>query len=197
MPFSLIEYNKKHWKWFSTSARKRSFEIMFTKPKWTCGDAMETTRHSVFDNENFWTWACDQLKPIPGEQITLKNMWPQWVLHLSPQYSNVTLVSGYPFWQLFIDHNMDGPLAIKLKTVSVKILGTLYCLLAHPMLMHKIWWLAAINNTGRMSRQAKSKKKKQHWVEESHLFLSKTGVMTGHFKKILPAQQAIRARTLL
>ena len=27
----------------------------------------------------------------------LKNMSPQWV----------TLVSGYPFWQLSIDHNMD------------------------------------------------------------------------------------------
>ena len=121
--------------------RGHSRSIMFTKLKWTCGDAIETTRHSVFDNENFWTWACHQLKPITGERITLKNMWPQWVLHLSPQYSNVTLVSGHLFWQLFIDHNMDDPLAIKLKTVSVKIVGTLYCLLAHPMLMHKIWWV--------------------------------------------------------
>ena len=34
---------------------------------------------------------------------------PQWVVHLSPRYSHVTLVSGYPFciWQLSIDHNMD------------------------------------------------------------------------------------------
>ena len=27
--------------------------------------------------------------------------------NLSPWYSQVTLVSGYPFWQLSIDHNMD------------------------------------------------------------------------------------------
>ena len=26
--------------------------------------------------------------------------------NLSPQYSQVTLVGGYPFWQLSIDHNM-------------------------------------------------------------------------------------------
>ena len=38
----------------------------------------------------------------------LKNTSPQWVVHLSPQYSHVTLVSRYSFWQLSIDHNMDG-----------------------------------------------------------------------------------------
>ena len=56
---------------------------------------------------SLWTWACNQLKPTTGQQITLKNTTPQWVVQLSPQYSQVTLVSRYPFWQLSIDHNMD------------------------------------------------------------------------------------------
>ena len=34
-------------------------------------------------------------------------MSPQWVVHLNLWYSQVTLVSGYPFWQLPIYHNMD------------------------------------------------------------------------------------------
>ena len=29
------------------------------------------------------------------------------IILLSPQYSQVILVSGYPFWQLSIDHNTD------------------------------------------------------------------------------------------
>ena len=29
------------------------------------------------------------------------------LLHFSLRYSQVTLVSRYPFWQLSIDHNMD------------------------------------------------------------------------------------------
>ena len=37
----------------------------------------------------------------------LKNTSPQWVVHLSPQYCQVPLVSGCSFWQLSIDHNMD------------------------------------------------------------------------------------------
>ena len=44
-----------------------------------------------------WTWACDQLKPTTGQRITLKNTSPQWVIHLSPRYSQVPLVSGYLF----------------------------------------------------------------------------------------------------
>ena len=32
---------------------------------------------------------------------------PQWVVLLSLQYSLVALVSGYPFWQLSIGHEMD------------------------------------------------------------------------------------------
>ena len=31
----------------------------------------------------------------------------QWFVHSSPQYSHITLVSEYPFWQLSIYHNMD------------------------------------------------------------------------------------------
>ena len=36
-----------------------------------------------------------------------KNTSFQSVVHLGLQYSQVTLVSGYPFWELSIDHNMD------------------------------------------------------------------------------------------
>ena len=43
-------------------------------------------------------WSADNLK---------KNMSTQWVLHSSPQYTQVTLVSGYTFWQLPIDHNIN------------------------------------------------------------------------------------------
>ena len=31
---------------------------------------------------SLWTWACNQLKPTTGQQITLKNLSPQWVVHL-------------------------------------------------------------------------------------------------------------------
>ena len=40
---------------------------------------------------------CDQLKPITDQRITLKDASPQLVVHLSPQYSHVTLDSGCPF----------------------------------------------------------------------------------------------------
>ena len=33
------------------------------------GDTIETTRHSFFDNEKFWTRACDQLKPRVRVQL--------------------------------------------------------------------------------------------------------------------------------
>ena len=39
----------------------------------------------------------NQLKPTTGQRITLKNMSPQSVVHLSSQNRQVTLVSGYPF----------------------------------------------------------------------------------------------------
>ena len=55
--------------------------------------------------------------PSPGRHWSVRSLQkktpqlysPQWVVHLSPRYSHVTLVSGYPFciWQLSIDHNMD------------------------------------------------------------------------------------------
>ena len=47
------------------------------------------------------------IKTNNWSRITSKNTSPQWVVHLSLQYSQVTLVSEYPFWQLSIDHNMD------------------------------------------------------------------------------------------
>ena len=36
-----------------------------------------------------------------------KNQWSADNINEFPQYSQVTLVSGYPFWQLSFDHNMD------------------------------------------------------------------------------------------
>ena len=36
------------------------------------------------------TWACDQLKPTTAQRITLKNTSPQWVVHSSQRYSQVT-----------------------------------------------------------------------------------------------------------
>ena len=42
-----------------------------------------------------------------ANNLQKKNMPPQWVVHLSLRYSVMALVSGYPFWQLSIDHNLD------------------------------------------------------------------------------------------
>ena len=62
------------------------------------GDAIETTRHSFYDNERFWTSACDQLKSITGQRITLRKHVKLMNCTLEPRYSRVTLVSGYSFW---------------------------------------------------------------------------------------------------
>ena len=53
---------------------------------------------------SLWTWACDQLKPTTGQQMTLKKD----VTSMSCTLENMscTMVSGYSFWQLSIDHNM-------------------------------------------------------------------------------------------
>jgi len=56
---------------------------------------------------SLWNWACDQLKPKAGQRKTFKNTSPQLVVHLSPRYNQVTVVSGNPFWQLQIDYSMD------------------------------------------------------------------------------------------
>ena len=52
----------------------------------------------ITERTRLWTWACGQLKPTAGQRITLKNKSPQWVVHSSPRYSQVTLVSGHPFY---------------------------------------------------------------------------------------------------
>ena len=57
------------------------------------------------------TWACNQLKPI-------KDTSPQWVVHLSPQYSHVTLVSGHPFltavnWPINMEVHKDVHYQVK------------------------------------------------------------------------------------
>ena len=51
------------------------------------------------------------LGPITSLRMSLKNIWPHWVVYLNLQYSHVTLVSWYFFWQRPIDHNMNDPLS--------------------------------------------------------------------------------------
>ena len=78
--------------------------------RFSCKDRMDEVNKLfiiIIMTFSLWTWACNQLKPTTGQQITFKNTTPQWVVQLSPQYSQVILVSGYPFWQLSIDHNTD------------------------------------------------------------------------------------------
>ena len=58
------------------------------------------------------------IKPTTAQSITFKHMSPQWVVHLSWRYSQVTLVSGYPFdsCQLFIRWMSISMSTIKLNT---------------------------------------------------------------------------------
>ena len=41
---------------------------------------------------SLWSWACLQLNPTTVSRITLKNTSRQWVVHLRPRYSQVTLI---------------------------------------------------------------------------------------------------------
>ena len=50
------------------------------------------------ERTRLWTGACGQLKPTTGQRLNLKNKSPQWVVHFSPRCSQVTLVSGHPFY---------------------------------------------------------------------------------------------------
>ena len=47
------------------------------------------------------------LRSIETNNWSVDNFKKQWVVHLRLQYNQVTLVSGCPFWQLSVDHNMD------------------------------------------------------------------------------------------
>ena len=46
-------------------------------------------------------------KPTTGQRITFKKLVTSMSCQMSPQYSHVTLVSRYPFWQPSVDRNMD------------------------------------------------------------------------------------------
>ena len=46
-------------------------------------------------------------KLVPRQQMTSKKYLTSMGRHLSPRYGQVILVSGYLFWQLSIDHNID------------------------------------------------------------------------------------------
>ena len=56
-----------------------------------------------------------------------KNTSPKWVVHLSVRYSHATLLSGYRYWQLSIDHNMDVH-----KDVHYQVKHRLYMLYVMP-----------------------------------------------------------------
>ena len=64
--------------------------------------------HGLFFDkcEKLWIWACDQLKPTTGQQITLKNCRLNELYIWASLHSRVTLVSGYPFRYLSIAHNV-------------------------------------------------------------------------------------------
>ena len=47
------------------------------------------------------------VKPTTGQQITFKKHVTSMSCQMSLQYSHVTLVSRYPFWQPSVDHNID------------------------------------------------------------------------------------------
>ena len=47
---------------FNIRSNSRSSSLNWNEPS----DAIETTRHSFFDNEKFWSSACKELKPITG-----------------------------------------------------------------------------------------------------------------------------------
>ena len=50
------------------------------------------------ERTRLWTGACSQLKPTTGQRLNWKNKSPQGVVHFSPRCSQVTLVSGHPFY---------------------------------------------------------------------------------------------------
>ena len=47
------------------------------------------------------------VKPTTGQRITFKKHVTSMSCQMSLQYSHVTLVSRYPFWQPSVDHNME------------------------------------------------------------------------------------------
>ena len=63
--------------------------------------------NSNFPVEKNWSWACDQLKSNNLSAENFKEILDYDGLTLSQWYGHVILFSGYPVWQLSIDHNMD------------------------------------------------------------------------------------------
>ena len=70
-----------------------------------------------------WNFGPEPL--ITGQQVTWKErMSPHWVVHLSQQDVHVALVSGYLFWQLSIDHNVEAHYQVKHRSQIVYALDT-------------------------------------------------------------------------
>ena len=63
--------------------------------------------NSNFPVEKNWSWACDQLKSSNLLAENSKEILNYDGSTLSQRYGHVILFSGYPVWQLSIDHNMD------------------------------------------------------------------------------------------
>ena len=63
--------------------------------------------NSNFPVEKNWSWACDQLKSSNLSAENSKEILDYDGSTLSQRYGHVILFSGYPVWQLSIDHNMD------------------------------------------------------------------------------------------
>ena len=70
--------------------------------RFSCDDWMDKVNKLFIK----WTWACNQLQSTTGQRITLKDTTSM-SCPFELWYSQVTLVSGCPFWQLSIDHKMD------------------------------------------------------------------------------------------
>ena len=71
------------------------------------------------------TWACDQLKPTTGEWITLKQHVNSRSCTLKPAIQSddtqMTLVSGCPFWQLSICDSIGHFRVLKTLTFKMRL----------------------------------------------------------------------------
>ena len=87
------------------------------------GNAIKTTRHSIFDHEKFWTWAHYQSKT--------NNSSVEKKCHLNELYTwaHNTVMWHWSedrlFWQLTIDHNMDVHYQVLFKNTDYICLGHL------------------------------------------------------------------------
>ena len=75
---------------------------------------------------SLWIWACDQLKPITGQRITLKKHITSLSCTLGLAIQSCDTGQRILFWQLSINHNMDVH-----KDVHYQVKHRLYICLGH------------------------------------------------------------------